>query len=496
MKVLVVTRRGQTGMPIARTLREGLEVEGFKGDRSGIILREEERQAGPLSPDQMRQLGKQRGVDLVLWIALLCVENSPACVLPMITFVDPDRWEAARPYEPLRGAVSTGGGEARVLVEQLRATAAELAGILHYQQQRWALAAHHFARIPLNRQDVQHNPLTLLFQCHHHLEEWDRAEAVARTMIELGTSQKDRNLEGDGRFNLALVASSRRRFDEALREYALARELAETAGADSKVAVSWGATADVLHARGQIDEALEIRRTKQLPFYERVGDVRAIADTWAVIADMLYDRGQLDATVEILGSKVVPLYERLGDLRSIALAWGRIGDVLSARGRADQSLEIRRHKELPIYERLGDVRAAAVTWGQIADVLCLRGKLDECLKIRMNKELPLYEGLGDARSAAIAWGNVADVFADRGNIDEALKIRQTRQLPVYERLGDLQLIMIGEWKLARLLRKRGAPAEAAAHYRRARDKAREIQSPQLKELEAEIQEARVRLDAP
>jgi hypothetical protein len=39
-------------------------------------------------------------------------------------------------------------------------------------------------------------------------------------------------------------------------------------------AVTLGKIADVLETRGQLDEALLIRREEELPVYERLGDVR------------------------------------------------------------------------------------------------------------------------------------------------------------------------------------------------------------------------------
>ena len=41
-----------------------------------------------------------------------------------------------------------------------------------------------------------------------------------------------------------------------------------------------GKIADILQARGQLDEALRIRQHEELPVYERLGDVRSKALTW------------------------------------------------------------------------------------------------------------------------------------------------------------------------------------------------------------------------
>jgi hypothetical protein len=52
-------------------------------------------------------------------------------------------------------------------------------------------------------------------------------------------------------------------------------------------AITMGQIAEVLQARGQLDEALRIYQEEVLPVYERLGDVRAKAVTMGQIADIL-----------------------------------------------------------------------------------------------------------------------------------------------------------------------------------------------------------------
>jgi tetratricopeptide (TPR) repeat protein len=54
-------------------------------------------------------------------------------------------------------------------------------------------------------------------------------------------------------------------------------------------AVTMGAFADILQARGQLDAALEIREKEELPVYEELGDVQAKAVTMGKIADILWN---------------------------------------------------------------------------------------------------------------------------------------------------------------------------------------------------------------
>ena len=77
---------------------------------------------------------------------------------------------------------------------------------------------------------------------------------------------------------------------------------------------------------------------------------------------MLQARGELDEALRIRREEQLPVYERLGDVRGVAVVTrGKIADVLQARGELDEALRIRREEQLPVYERLGDVRGVAAT---------------------------------------------------------------------------------------------------------------------------------------
>lgn len=63
---------------------------------------------------------------------------------------------------------------------------------------------------------------------------------------------------------------------------------------EREVALAKGAQADILQARGQLDEALRIRQEEELPVYTRLGDVRSILVCRANIAITLLHRGNPD----------------------------------------------------------------------------------------------------------------------------------------------------------------------------------------------------------
>ena len=60
-----------------------------------------------------------------------------------------------------------------------------------------------------------------------------------------------------------------------------------------------GKVADILQARGELDEALRIRREEELPVYERLGDVRSLLVGRTNLAITLLRRGQQGDQPEI-----------------------------------------------------------------------------------------------------------------------------------------------------------------------------------------------------
>jgi phosphopentomutase len=54
------------------------------------------------------------------------------------------------------------------------------------------------------------------------------------------------------------------------------------------------------------------------------------------IADILQARGQLDEALRIYQEEALPVFKRLGDLRSKAITMGKIADILEARGQQHQ----------------------------------------------------------------------------------------------------------------------------------------------------------------
>ena len=214
---------------------------------------------------------------------------------------------------------------------------------------------------------------------------------------------------------------------------------------------------DLKRSLGEMEEAEASYRNARSALAS-LDDRRLVAITEGRIANILEARGELDEALRIRTEEELPVYEQLGDARSIAVTRGRIADILQARGELDEALRIRTEEELPVYERLGDVRAGAIAQGRIADILQARGELDKALRIRIEEELPVYERLGDVRACAIAQARIADILAARGRLDEGLRIYEEDVLPALRNIKNEKEI---DWARGRIESLRSSRARSA-----------------------------------
>ena len=225
--------------------------------------------------------------------------------------------------------------------------------------------------------------------------------------------------------------------------------LAQQTGNEYHRALARGRIANVLAARGDLDEALRIRREEELPVYTRLGEDRERANTLGKVADLLATRGELDEALRIHREEALPVYERRGHTWRRVYTLGRIADLLADRGEDEEALRIRREEVLPAYEQLGDVRSRAYTLGKIADALARRGELDAALLIWRDEELPVYERIGELRERVVVLGKIANVLADRGERARALEMWR-EALGVFEKLREPRMIELAQTKISQL----------------------------------------------
>jgi 3',5'-cyclic AMP phosphodiesterase CpdA/tetratricopeptide (TPR) repeat protein len=334
-----------------------------------------------------------------------------------LSLLDPvsDRPGAARMHLLLAEHVRTGAPHDAVVARMTAWFVERLPRHEHEQGRRWGeLHAEHAALVawlasvpPADCARVQRAGGVYAWRCGPYLAWVDFCERC----LQVATDDEDRSTVLG---TLGFMAERAGEFDRALAAARDKARLDQARGAERDAALARGQIADILHIRGDLDEALHILRDELLPVFERLGDDRSHAVTWSRIAGLLHhDRGELDEALRILRHDVLPVYERLGDDRSRAVTLGNIVNILRTRGDLEEALRILRHDVLPDFERLGDVHSRAATMGTIADILRTRGELEEALHILCEDVLPVFERLGARPDLVLGRAKLAQLCLDR-----------------------------------------------------------------------------------
>jgi tetratricopeptide (TPR) repeat protein len=176
-----------------------------------------------------------------------------------------------------------------------------------------------------------------------------------------------------------------------------------------------GKIADILQARGELDEALRLLRDEVLAIFERLGDVRSKAVTMGQIADILQARGELDEAL-VLQEQRLPIARRLDDIDSLAhVLYSRASIRLQRRDHERGGLQ-------EIYEDLAEAFEFSCKLGRpdfisgvgwlLAQVLTLGGLRDEALSV-LDAVEAAWRKLGNAQGLA----EVAELRARIGAAD-------------------------------------------------------------------------------
>ena len=109
-------------------------------------------------------------------------------------------------------------------------------------------------------------------------------------------------------------------------------------------AVAMGRVADILQARGELDEALRIRREETLPVYERLGDVHSRAVALYRIARLLIEAGGLDDAraleIHAVASEAFTIARRLKLANGVAHTGALLAQILARAGRISEALPV------------------------------------------------------------------------------------------------------------------------------------------------------------
>jgi tetratricopeptide (TPR) repeat protein len=322
--------------------------------------------------------------------------------------------------------------------------------------------------------------------------------ASARTWLERAIAAHERaEQSGEAgrlsrrRAEMALFAGE---LDDAREHAERARELARRVGNELDAALAQAIIAEIVGRRGDVEAAISTLEIAVLPILVRLRDAAAQAEVLSKIANFREVRGELDEALELRKEQIAPLQQQAAATRGAGYR-----DVGSAQANVDRIVGLHARKGdldeaarltlaapstsegsnfAAIAEAQGNFEAASeireraggaappdlVSQARALDGRAARlrseGELEQALHVRQEQELPIYEQLGDTRGQAVVLGEVADLLTALGRTEEASQVLEEQMLPRADRLGDARLQARASSK-ALQLRRRHSPAPEA-----------------------------------
>ncbi len=149
---------------------------------------------------------------------------------------------------------------------------------------------------------------------------------------------------------------------------------------------------------------------------------------WDELAGLYYDLGVWDQALSIRKGKQLPISERLCnmryDVREKAVTLGKIAGILHARGQLDEALSILTQEQLPIYDRTGDVRGKSVTLFEIGLIELKQNKAEQGFK-NIAEAYRLLETTHYADGLVAVGVPYGKMLCEQGNLNQGLKVLKT-----------------------------------------------------------------------
>jgi tetratricopeptide (TPR) repeat protein len=226
-------------------------------------------------------------------------------------------------------------------------------------------------------------------------------------------------------------------------------------------------------------------------------DERLLAISMSLRASALYLRGEVDEALRIRKEQS-SVFERLGDEREAARVRGHIAGHLATLGDLKESLRLRLEGELPVYERLGLGEEAALTHVNVGELMSNLGSHVEAFA-HLERARDWFDQQGSIGNQVLARVGLSLAHLRAGNHQGALReagaalsIAESTREPAY-------LLRAADQMVSLLLRLRRVAEARAVHERVATllaEDARWDALNQLDQLRATIDRASAPAPAP
>nr|MBA3530617.1 tetratricopeptide repeat protein [Ardenticatenales bacterium] len=285
--------------------------------------------------------------------------------------------------------------------------------------------------------------------------QWKEAEAQYRAAMAEAETLGSQESQAKGQLVLGQLLHRRGDFQEALSWLEEAQALFTACQVWHEVGHTLAEIGTAFWRRGEYEDAQRYL-TESLAMSRHLEDQRGIAQTLHVMGNIAYGRGHYEEA-HSLYEESLALRRTLGDKKQIAALLSNLALVTYARGDLDGSRAL--HEEsLALVQVLGNkwgISASLNNLGNLAyidgDYARARQLYEECLDIK--------RFLGDQEGAARALGNLGNVALELGEFDMA-RAQDLESLRIRDKLRTLRGLAESMLGLAALLQRTGQPEPA------------------------------------
>ena len=225
-------------------------------------------------------------------------------------------------------------------------------------------------------------------------------------------------------------AATANQWDQAMRAYRRALDLAVQSGDEKSQAAALTGSAAVEYGKANYDNAEKLAR-QGLAISEKLGDQKGISDALQQIATVQYRRGDFQASKETI-ERALEIRQKLGDRAGVAMAFNNLGNASRQLGDKLLALEYLDRAERE-FGALGNDRRRAVALNNLGIGYGELGDYERGLEYS-RQSMAIAERLGDDSRLGNALNNIAVIETYRGNYRPALQAYR-QALQADERIG-------------------------------------------------------------
>ena len=183
--------------------------------------------------------------------------------------------------------------------------------------------------------------------------------------------------------------------------------------------------------QGRWDEAIKWYE-KALEIARQINDIAGEAVTWHALASIDLRRGEHEAAREKF-ERALRIFQRIDDRTGEAATWHNLATIDLERGEYEAARE-KFERNLGIWQELGDKSWEAKTWHQLATIDLERGEYEAARK-KLKKSLRINQWIGDRAGEAATWHELGRIDLARGEY-EAAREKFEKSLRINQRIGD------------------------------------------------------------